>query len=273
MQDHGYFGKQSMTWKVASEAVVTLGGSRAVLMQIAHPLVAMGVMNHSRYMSDPLGRAERTFMLGQFLAFGSTSAAQRAARTINRLHTHVHGTLPMQAGAYSSGTPFYAQDPTLLLWVHATLIDTILEIYLLFIGPLSHEEQERYYQESKKTARLLGLSANDMPQTVDDLRQYVGQMVHSNHLVATAEARQIARTVLFPPVPGILRPFLHLNCAITCALLPQPIREIYGLEWSKRQARAFKLFARGARAILSRLPGSLRIFPITRKIMENKIAA
>ena len=273
MQDHGYFGKHSTTWKIAGEAMVNLGGSRAVLMQLAHPLVAMGVMKHSRYMSDPLGRAESTFMLGQFLAFGSTSTARHAARTINHLHTHVHGTLPMQAGAYSSGTPFDARDPALLLWVHATLIDTILEIYLLFIGPLSHDEQEQYYQESKKIAHLLGLSAKDMPETVDELHRYVEQMVHSNRLVATAEARQLARTVLFPPVPTILRPLLYLNYAITCALLPQPIREIYGLEWSRRKAQAFKLFTRGTRIILSRLPGSLRIFPITRKIMENKIAA
>jgi uncharacterized protein (DUF2236 family) len=233
----------------------------------------MGVMKHSHYMSDPFGRAESTFMLGQLLTFGSTPTARHAARTINRLHTHVHGTLPMPAGAYSSGAHFYARDPALLLWFHATLIDTILEVYPLFIGPLSLDEQEQYYQESKKITRLLGLSADDMPQTVDDLHQYVVQMVHSNHLVATAEARQLARTVLFPPVPIILRPLLHLNCIITCALLPQSVREIYGLEWSNSQARVFELFAAGMRAIVSRMPASLRIFPITRKIMQNKIAA
>ncbi|MBO0796256.1 MAG: DUF2236 domain-containing protein, partial [Ktedonobacteraceae bacterium] len=203
MQDHGYFGAESMTWQVASEAILNFGGARAVLMQLAHPLVAMGVSAHSRYMSDPLGRAESTFLLGQRLTFGSTKTAQQAAHTINRLHKHVHGTLPFQAGAYSEGTAYRARDPDLLLWVHATLIDTILIMYPMFIGPLSIEEQERYYQESKKIAHLLGLAEADMPETVGDLRRYVHEMVYSDRLAATPEARQLVQQVLFPPAPAI----------------------------------------------------------------------
>src|SRR5213592_4603081 len=109
MQDHGYYGPGSATWKIASETVITLGGTRAVLMQIAHPLVAMGVSEHSSYMTDPFGRTEHTFVLGQLLTFGSIATARDAARTINRLHTHVHGQLYDSAGAYSSGTLYRAR--------------------------------------------------------------------------------------------------------------------------------------------------------------------
>ncbi|TMD69250.1 MAG: DUF2236 domain-containing protein [Chloroflexi bacterium] len=269
MQDYGYYGPGSATWKIASETVITLGGTRAVLMQIAHPLVAMGVSEHSSYMTDPLGRTEHTFVLGQLLTFGSVASARDAARTINRLHTHVHGNLYDSAGAYSVGTPYRARDPELLLWVHATLIDTILFTYLMFIGPLSLHEQEQYYQESKTLAYLLGLSPAHMPATVQDLHQYVNDMVHSNRLAATPQSRQLAQQVLFPRIPSILRPFLHLNAQLTTALLPQPIREIYGLEWNACQQRAFELSARGLRTIVPRLPSSLRVLPITQRLMRQ----
>lgn len=246
-----------------------LGGARAVLMQLAHPLVAIGVSEHSRYMSDPFGRTESTFLLGQMLTFGLTDTAKNAARTINRLHTHVHGTLPTTAGAYTAGQSYHARDPELLLWVHATLIDTLLLMYPLFIGPLSQNEQEQYYQESKTLVRLLGLSEADMPSAVDDLRQYVQNIVHGNHLAATPQARQLARQVLFPPAPAILRPLMHLNLQVTCALLPQPIREIYGLEWDAKRQRAFDLSAKGIRSIIPHLPMYLRVLPITTKIMRQ----
>ncbi len=270
MQKHGYYGTESVTWKIASEAIITLGGARAVLLQLAHPLVAMGVSAHSSYLSDPLGRTMRTFLLGQMITFGSTPTAQEAARTINRLHTHVHGTLSTSAGAYSMGTPYKARDPELLLWVHATLIDTILQVYPLFVGPLSADEEEQYYQESKTMARLFGLSSAAMPRTAIDLKQYVNAMVMSNHLAATPQARQIAHQVLYPPVPDIFRPLLHLQLQVTCALLPQPVREIYGLAWDQRRQRAFELSTIGVRAIVSRLPMYLRIFPVTRRLCQEE---
>lgn len=269
MKDHGLYGPGSATWKIASETVIMFGGTRAVLMQIAHPLVATGVCQHSNYMADPLGRSERTFMLGQKLTFGSHALAKESARTINRLHKHVYGTLPDQAGEYASGTHYRARDPELLLWVHATLIDTILYTYQLFIGPLGQEEQDQYYQESKTLVGLLGLSPKDMPPTVEDLKQYVKEMVESNRLAATPQSRQLAQQVLFPVSPTWLRPLLHLNAQVTCGLLPQPIREIFGLQWSKGQQRAFDLSVYGLRLVVPRLPPKMRVLPITQRLMQT----
>ena len=267
MKDYGLYGPGSATWKIASETVIMLGGTRAVLMQLAHPLVGLGVCEHSSYMADPLGRSERTFMLGQKLTFGSHSLAHESARTINQLHTHVHGELAEQAGAFAAGTRYKARDPELLLWVHATLIDTILYTYQLFIGPLSSAEQEQYYQESKALVRLLGLAPQAMPPTVQDLLDYVKEMVNSDKLAATPQSRQLVQQVLYPRTPSLLRPLLQLNTQITCALLPQPVRDIFGLDWSKSQQRAFDLSVRGLRTVVPRLPTSLRILPITRRIM------
>lgn len=270
-RNYGYYGPGSVAWKVGREAMVLFGGARAVLMQLAHPLVAMGVRAHSSYMSDPFGRTERTLMLGEMLTFGSVTRARHAARTINRLHQHVYGTLPATAGAYVGGTHYDARNPELLLWVHATLVDTLLLTYNLFIDPLSREEENQYYQESKSVAHLLSLLPTDMPNTIEDLHRYIHDMVYSNRLAATPQARELARQVLFPPTPAFLRPLLHLNLQLTNALLPQPIREIYGLEWSTCRQRIFDLSARSTRMVLPRLPMGMRELPITRHIIEDTL--
>lgn len=268
--DFGYYGPGSVAWKVNREWVVLLGGTRAVLMQIAHPLVALGVSNHSSYLSDPFGRAERTFVLGERLTFGSSRLARQAARTINDLHKHVHGRLPMDAGAFARNTPYDARDPALLLWVHATLVDTLLLTYKVFVGPLTHAEEEQYYQESKAVANLLGLPSTLMPQSIGDLKAYVDEMVYSHRLAPTLQARELAYHTLFPSTFLPLRPLMHLNLNITNALLPQPLREIYNLTWSKSQQRAFELTARGMRLVVPRLPAGLRELPITRKLMRGE---
>jgi uncharacterized protein (DUF2236 family) len=273
VQDHGYLGPESMTWKIAREAIINIGGARAVLMQLAHPLVAMGVSEHSRYMTDPFGRARDTFMLGQMLVFGSKQTSRQAAHTINLVHKHVHGILPDQAGAYQAGTPYNARDPELLLWVQATLIDTLLLVYPLLIGPLSHEEQERYYQESRQVGRLLGLAEKDMPKTVDELHHYIHTMIYSDRLAATPQARQLAHQVLFPPMPELWRPLLHLHYQLTSALLPQPVREIYGMEWGPKRQRIFEATTTGVHTLLATLPPSLRILPLTHKLMQRGSAA
>lgn len=272
MQDHGYYGPGSVTWKLGREAIVMVGGARAVLMQLAHPLVATGVSEHSSYMSDPFGRTVRTFMLGNMLAFGDSATARRAARYINRLHYHVHGTLPASAGVYESGTYYDARDPELLLWVHATLVDTILLTYTLFIGPLGDEEKEQYYQESKEGARLLGLPPKYMPSTIEDLEQYVNDMVYSNRLAATPQARELAHMLLLPPVPAFLHPLVYVNLQVTSALLPEPLREIYGLKWGTLRQRAFDLSTLGSRTVLPHLPMYFRELSIVRRMMEKTLS-
>ena len=262
-------GPDNMGWKVNKESVVLLGGSRAVLMQVAHPLVAMGVSEHSDYMTDPFGRAVRTFMLGELLTFGSQVKALQAARTINRKHFTVHGDLAIDAGAFSKGTHYNARDPDLLLWVHATLIDTWILCYMLFVGTLTPAEQDTYYQESKEIAHLLGLIPEKMPNTISDLKDYINGMLESDKLMATPQARQIAQKLLFPPAPLLFRPLMHLNLQLTSALLPQQIRKIFGIEWTSRRQTIFDMSAKGMRSVIPYLPSNLRELPITKQLMQE----
>jgi uncharacterized protein (DUF2236 family) len=241
-----------------------LGGGRAVLMQLAHPLVAAGVGEHSAYASDPWGRVTRTLMLMQRLTFGTRSDALAAARTINRLHHGVTGTLAEPAGELPSGTPYRAGDPALLLWVYATLVDTGLELYPLLVEPLTPAEQERYYQESKLTAALLGLHAQHIPERLDDFRAYMHAMLTGNTLALTQPAREVADTVMRMPAPIVLRPLLLATEQVTIGLLPPRVRELYGYSWDPRRQRLLELWAAGMRCMLPLVPPAVRALPWAR---------
>lgn len=254
----GYFGPRSMAWRIGRERMLVVGGGRAVLMQLAHPLVAAGVGDHSAYARDPWARTFATLDLMLRITFGTRSEARAASRTINRLHTHVTGTLAEDAGAYAAGTPYRARQPDLLLWVYATLIDTGLYLHPLLVGPLTKDEREAYYQESKRTVVLLGLPEAMLPPRLADLQVYVDEMLASAELALTAEAREVARVILHMPVPFVLRPALALGSEATVGWLPNRLRALYGLSWDDRRQKLLEAAERGVRAVLPAVPPALR---------------
>lgn len=275
----GYYGPESITWRIDEEAVLLLGGGRAVLMQLAHPLVAAGVGQHSAYASDPWGRTRRTIDLMTKLTFGTRAEARAAARTINRLHMGVTGTLEKQAGDLAAGTPYEARTPDLLLWVYATLVDTGIHIYSLLVGPLSRAEQERYYQESKATTALLGLPPTRIPRTLADFEAYVRDMLASDHLAITPAAQAVARQVMHMPVPIFLRPVLMATEQFTIGVLPPRLRELYGYTWDEHRQALLELSGAGIRHLLPLLPPLVREMPQARaarrrlRLMDLDISA
>jgi uncharacterized protein (DUF2236 family) len=254
----GYFGPESVTWRVARERALVLGGGRAVLMQLAHPLVAAGVGQHSAYASEPWARAFATLDLTQRTVFGTRREAREAARHVNRLHAGVTGTLDVPAGAYVASTSYRARQPDLLLWVFATLVDTARYMYPLVVGPLSEADWETYYQESKRSVRLLGLPEKRIPPTLADLDVYVAEMLNNDALAATLAAHAVARAVLRMPVPFVLRPAFALGGEATIGWLPERLREIYGLTWDDRRQRLLDAGMAGLRRVLPAVPAVLR---------------
>src|SRR5438105_12780498 len=149
-------GPGSVAWRVNREAALLLGGGRALLMQVAHPKVAAGVAEHSDFQRDPLARLNRTLELSLALSFGSREQVRAAARQINRVHERV------------AGDGYSALDPDLLLWVHATLVDSAILTYRTFVGRLTASETEEYYQEAKPIGVLLGIPPDRFPAEHSD---------------------------------------------------------------------------------------------------------
>src|SRR4051812_26095975 len=171
MSDTGLFGPGSLTWRVNREGALLLGGGRALLLQVAHPLVAAGVAEHSNYREDPFGRLYRTLDTVTAIVFGSTEQAHEAAARLQRVHTRVKGEA-------ADGTPYVATDHELIMWVHATLVDTSLLVYETYIGPLSPKERERYYEEQKLLGEQYGVPCDEQPATYRDFTEYVDEMIH-----------------------------------------------------------------------------------------------
>ncbi len=265
----GYFGPQSVTWRIASEAVLVVGGGRAVLLQLAHPLVAAGVDAFSAYRTDPWRRFQETLLMSEALTFGTRDEARAAARAINRMHQHVQGQLAAPAGAFAAATPYRAHDPDLLFWVLATLIDTVLSLYPRLVGPLTPGEMEHYYQESCRSAVLLGLPEGYAPPTLAAFQDYMREMITSPRLAVTEGARRVAHAVMHFPLPLPLLPALWPIRAVmqhaTAGMLPPRLREQYGFTWGRQQQALLDFELVGIHHLLPLLPPHIRYLPAARQ--------
>lgn len=257
-------GPASMAWRINGEVLGLLGWGRAILLQVAHPLVAAGVAEHSYFAADALGRLRRlqhTLDAMLTLTFGSYEEAVAVARHIDGIHGRVHGTLPEATGRFPAGTPYSARDPALLRWVHATYVDTALITYQLYIGPLTRAEQDRYCREASGIEPLLHLPEGYLPRDVDSLRAYLESMLTSGEIAVGPTARRIARELLAPLGPPVTRPLEALLRLPIIGLLPPAIRAGYGFRWTRRDARALAGSAALCRLVVRRLPARLHRWP------------
>jgi uncharacterized protein (DUF2236 family) len=228
----GLFATDSQLRRVAEGSVGLLGGGRALLLQLAHPLVAAGVAEHSRFRENPLGRLDHTLTLIHNIILGDHRQAQVALRQFHARHAHITGQLPHTVGSFAAGTPYSAQDPQLRLWVHATLVDTALTTHERFIAPLSPMQRTRFYDDSRLLAQHFGIPLQLVPPTLETFRTYMQGMYASNTLTVSDNARRLAvATVMAPDVWFGARLSARLICFITAGLLPAPIRVGYGFRW------------------------------------------
>lgn len=238
--DAGIFGPGTMTWRVHAERWLILSGARAFLLQGAHPKVAQSVIEHSRYAEDPFGRVLSTVQSMVVLFYGTTREVHAKARSINRLHTTIQGTLSVADGAYHAGEAYSAMEPVALLWVHATFVENALTAYQLFVGPLTDEECEQYWQESCRYARLLSLTDDVLPPSYSAVQTYIQEAIASGGAIVGDSARTVSQTVLYPPLPVLRRPLWGLIRIITMGRLPAALRDGYGYRWTWAHEAAFR---------------------------------
>jgi uncharacterized protein (DUF2236 family) len=237
---------------VNREMTLLLGGGRALLMQLAHPAVAAAVDEHSDFKEQPLRRLRLTLDLSFQLAFGTRAEAQSAARRINARHRGVRGQ------------GYDALDPDLLLWVHATLVDSSLVTYSAFVRPLSRRERAAYQRESLLTATMLGIPADRCPADLEAFEAYVEEMIASA-VVVDERARRLAHQVLAPPLRLLPALAGFPLAAVTAGLLPERLRDAYGLGWGPAQRFAYAAARRLVPALLPALPAGLRQVPAARR--------
>ena len=256
-----YFTDSSMLRRVHREWAVAFSGPRALLMQATHPVAFEGFFAHTGAMDAPYERLARTAKVMDTIAFGSREDADRATRRVRAMHRRVRGELTEPAGRFPAGTPFAADDPELLLWVLATLVDSALVVYDRYVASMSHAERDGYWQDYRVIGGLFGLRDEEMPADLDAFDAYMARMLDGDDLYVTSAARELAIDIVMrPPVPLARRPVLELVNFITVGLLPAPLRKQYGLSWDPLRALALRGGAEYAKRVLVPLaPERLRI--------------
>ena len=246
-------GPGTVTWRVNREPVVLAGGGRALLLQVAHPLVAAGVEQHSNYDADPWGRLVRTLETTFAIVFGDPQTSAAASERLQRRHDHVRGTS-------AEGVAYEAQDPDLLLWVWATLVETALVMYERCFPPLGAADRERFYQEQKLLAHASGVPEGHCPERYSDFVDYY-ERVLAEELRVTPAAQAVANSIIHTRVPLALRPLMGANAVITAGLLPPRLRAEYGFDWGPAQQRRLRVALAPLRIGRRIVPRPLREVP------------
>ncbi len=246
-------GSDSVMWRVATEPAFLLpSGPRALLLQVAHPIVAAGVADHSDYERRPWVRLIATIDVMNKLAFGTPEGSARQARKLRERHAEITGDL-------SDGRRYRALDADNMLWVWATLVDTLVVSYERYVRRLGGAERDRLYAEWKAVGRACGVPLARLPETWDDFRAYVAA-VEAGTLGATDTALAVADQIVHPPLPWPVGPLVGRGlAALTSPVLPEPLRTELGLA---PPGEAAERAAALARRVAAATPDPLRRAPL-----------
>jgi uncharacterized protein (DUF2236 family) len=233
----GLFGPQSVAWRVHGDLITMMvGGVTALLLQMLHPAVLAGVWDHSSFRHDMLGRLRRTARFIAVTGYDSREAAEAAIEKVREVHLKVRGTLP-------DGTPYAADDPRLLAWVHVTEAISFLSAWIRYAEPgMSVADQDRYFAEFAIIAEALG--ADPVPRTRAEAEALIAEM--RGELKSDARTRDVARMVLDQPAPNlVVKPFQEMIFHAAVDLLPAWAREMHGLSGPRFATPAVRLGTRG----------------------------
>jgi uncharacterized protein (DUF2236 family) len=258
----GYFSPESVVRRLGNSPVTPfLGGGAAVLLQVAHPLVACGVVEYSGYDQNLWRRLVGTLRALYLITFGDREEAEQAGARVQALHAGVHGRTQEQLGPFPPGTTYAASDPDLMLWVHATLVYSSLAAYERFVQPLSERERELYHEEMSLVARLFGTPAEVLPASYGEFVGYWESQLAGDTLAVTQLARKVADVILAAPLPAPLRLLAPAHRLATTHILPPRLRAEYALRWTPLHDLALPLAGASVRygtapilSLVERLP-------------------
>lgn len=224
--DFGLFGPDSVTWRIMGEPVLIIGGIRALMLQALHPPSMWGTAQNSELM-DPeaaWARLARTAEFVRVRTYGGTEEVERIGRRVRKLHSKLTGV------DLRSGETFRVDDPVNLLWVHMGEVDSYLDVARRAGVPLDPADADRFVDEQRRSAVVVGLDPAEVPASVEEMRAYYRRM--RPELFACKDARDGFRRLFNPSVP---RQFLPLKAAapgiasLVVATLPRWARRMYGL--------------------------------------------
>lgn len=257
--DDGLFGPDSVTWRLLGSPAAPIGTATAVLAQMLHPRVSGLIAQASTFERNPALRAELTAQYATTTTYGDTESAERAGTALRRLHSRMKAVDP------NTGEEYTANEPDLLMWVHITIPWAMLRAVDRWGSALTPEEQDRFVDEQRVAARLVGLDPDTVPGTVADLEAAIEAMVPK--LAYTTAAGRIRAIMVPRTVPRNVTDVVTRVVQLAAVdLLPREMRELYGYWWGPLQRGALGLAASGImRAAASKTPAYEQLLPKMRE--------
>jgi uncharacterized protein (DUF2236 family) len=251
----------SVVYRYASDSRTMLGAGAALLLQVAHPTVGAGVLEHSDFEHDPWGRLLRTLDYVNLLVYGTPAQAAETARRVREMHKRIKGTRP-------DGERYHALEPEAYAWVHATLAEVIVAAHARFGRRMDRGEIEEFWREWRDLGRLLGIRERDLPPTWAGFRIYVAEMVDGclERNETTDTVRRALGNPATPPLPGlgegtwkaVSLPARRASELATAGLLPPALRHKLGIPWSRWDEAQLRALGAALRPATPVMPRSLR---------------
>jgi uncharacterized protein (DUF2236 family) len=257
----GILGPRSVAWQLGGDLAVFLGGGRAALLQLAHPMVAHALDHHSTTRGDVVGRFQRTFRNVFAMIFGELDEAFAAARRVHAIHTRVHGTISHGIGSWAAGTEYHANNADALRWVHATLMDTVIVVRERLGGPLPRHTKDAYTIEMNRFAQLFGIPRAKLPASWADHAAYMDRMIGSAELAVAPCAKEMAMFLL-GRAGSMRQPRLgRIAEALTGSMLPAHLAREFGIASSALSNASVRASLAAIAPVYRRLPGALVAIP------------
>jgi uncharacterized protein (DUF2236 family) len=257
----GILGPRSVAWKLGGDLAVFLGGGRAALLQLAHPMVAYAVDHHSKTRSDVVGRFQRTFRNVFAMVFGDLDDAFTAARRVHSIHTRIHGEIPHAIGAYRAHALYHANDPDALRWVYATLVDTTIAVRERLDGALPTALKDAYIVEMNRFAALFGIPRDLLAHSWAAHEMYMRRMLSSDAIAVAPVAREMAMFLVGRGGVAPQPPLGRVAEAITATMLPTRLVHEFGLRASPVSSAAVRVALATSAPIYRCLPANAVAIP------------
>lgn len=246
--------KGTAAWKYFGDFRDGLLAGQVLVLQVAHPVVAAGVRDHSGYTEDPWTRLMRTGASLSIYVYGGPAGARFEAERLRKLHRTFTGI--------DNGKRYSALDPKAYAWVHATLVKVPIDTQRFFGRPLPQTELEEYYAQMRDIGRLLGVREQDLPPDWAAFERYYDETVANFSTNSTIETLFDTIRTVRKPVRWLPDSWWRLHGRVQMfllrATLPPELRAKVGLSWSAKDQRRFDRFARVTRMLVNPIPAAVR---------------
>lgn len=213
--DAGLFGPEDAPWIVHADLATLVGGVRALIMQALHPGSLAGVVQHSRYEEDVIGRLNGTIRWLTISTYGARDTIEAEAARVRAMHDRVRGRY---VGAEGDMHTYRASDTDLLQWVHIAFTDSFLAVHRAYgRRPVSQDDYVRLWGQA-----VAPLGLTEVPTSLAELQAEIHRFVP--HLVIDERTRKVLAFVRRAPLPRGARPVYRLVYWAAVDSLPDEIR-------------------------------------------------